>query len=88
MNAKQVARAASIIDDKERLEGHLQELNGAITLLAGYRRNSCTSTNLDYTFPLDSQGVEELKVFLDGQFHRRITEIDAELNELGMEATP
>ena len=85
MNAEQIARAASIIDDKERLVKSLRELTGNITLLVGYRRNSCTGTNLDYTFPLDSQGQEELKIFLRDQFNRCIGEIDKELADLGVE---
>lgn len=85
MTSEETERAAKIIDDRRRLKDHLQTLNGAIQLLAGYRRNSCTNTNIDYAFPLDQQGREELKVFLDGQFHRRISEIEDELDRLGVE---
>lgn len=87
MKAKDAMRAASILDDLERLEKHLLTLDKK-SLMAGYYDEYDNAHERTYTYPLDSQGERELKVFLEGQLNRHISEIKAELDALGVEPTP
>lgn len=85
MTSGEATHAADLIDEKRGLKNHLANVEHRENMLtAGYKVKSDGRDDI-YAFPLDQQGIEQLKPFIKGCLNRRILEIEVELAKLGIE---